>query len=108
MSPTSITSVIMEGGLARCVTATATIAPGSPGISIRGVTASATREIRMLVVAAARRRGISLPRKAVIIDFDVPFESTSELALAALLAIAGTICSRDTEGMGIPSGEHLY
>lgn len=110
MSPTSITSVIMEGGLARCVTATATIAPGSPGISIRGVTASATREIRMLVVAAARRRGISLPRKAVIIelDFDVPFESTSELALAALLAIAGTICSRDTEGMGIPSDEHLY
>ncbi len=100
----------MEGGLARCVTATATISPGSPGISIRGVTSSATREIRMLVVAAARRRGIRLPRKAVIIElgFDVPFESTSELALAALLAIAGTICPSDTEGVGIPSGEHLY
>ena len=110
MYPTSFASVITEGGSTRCVTATATIAPGSPGISIRGVTSSAAREIRMLVVAAARRRGIRLPRKTVTIelDFDVPFESTSELALAALLSIAGTFCPSDTEGAGTPSGEHLY
>lgn len=93
MHPISFASVITEGGSTHCITATATIALGSPSISIRGVTSSATREIRMLVVAVARRRGISLPRKAVTVelDFDVPFESTSELALAALLSIAGTI-----------------
>lgn len=97
MYPISFASVITEGGSTRCVTATATIAPGSPGISIRGVTASAAREIRMLVVDAARRRGIRLPRKtiAVELDFDVPFESTNELAFATLLSIAWTIGSAD-------------
>lgn len=102
----SITSVITQGGPTRCITASAAVAPGDPGISIRGVTPSAAREIRMLVVAAAKRRGIRLPRKAVIVDlaFDVPFESTSELAFASLLSIAGTICPSDAKGENASSG----
>lgn len=94
MNPSSITSVITEGGLVRCITATATVASGNPGISIRGVTASASREIRMLVMTAAIKRGLHLPRKAITVElaFDVPFESASELAFTALLSIAETIC----------------
>lgn len=94
MNPSSITSVITEGARARCITATATIAPGNPGISILGVTGAAARDICFLLMAAAKRHGIRLPRKAVTIElvFDVPFERTSELAFTALLSIAGTIC----------------
>ena len=110
MSPTSITSITAEGGLARCITATADVAPGNPGISIRGVTDAAACDIRFLVIAAAKRHGIRLPRKAVMIElvFDVPFECTSELAFAALLSIAGTNCPSDAGGAGAPSSEHLY
>lgn len=94
MNPSCITSVITEGGISRCVTATATAAPGNPGISIRGVTDAAACDIRFLVMAAAARRDIRLPRKAITVElaFDVPFERTSELAFTALLSITGTIC----------------
>ncbi len=94
MNSSSITSVITEDGLARCITATATVAPGHPGISILGVTSATAHEIRMLVMAAVKRYGLHLPREAVAIKlvFDVPFERTSELAFTALLAVAGAIC----------------
>lgn len=94
MSPSSITSALTEDGLARCITAATTVAPGHPSISILGVTDVAARDIRLLVTAAARRHGLHLPREAITIElvFDVPFERTSELAFAALLSIAGTIC----------------
>jgi len=102
--------VIAEGGIARCITATATVVSGCSGISILGVADADASDIRFLVMVVAKKRGPRLPREAITIKlvFDVPFERTSELAFTALLAIAGTICSRDTEGMGIPSGEHLY
>ena len=103
MNPPCITCVITEGGIARCVTATATIAPGNPSIFRRGVTDAAASGIRLLVMAAARRSGLLLPREAVTIElvFDVPFERTSELAFTALLAVAGTICpSRVQLGTG--------
>ena len=95
MNPSSITNVITEGGIARCITATAAATPGNPGISIRGVTDAADSDIHLLVMAAATRRDIRLPRKAITVElvFDVPFEQTSELAFAALLSIAETICS---------------
>lgn len=92
MNTSSITSIVTKGGPARCITATATVASGNPGISIRGVTASASREIRMLVMTAAIKHGLRLPRKAITVElaFDVPFESASELAFTALLSIAET------------------
>lgn len=110
MNPASITSVITEDGLARCITATATTAPGQPDIFILGVTDAAALDIRFLVIAAAKRHGIRLPREAVMIElaFDVPFESTSELAFSALLSIAGTICPSNVGGAGASSNEHLY
>lgn len=94
MECTCISSVITDSGIARCITATATIASGKPDISIRGVTDVAARDIRRLVMAVAARRNIRLPRKAITVElaFDVPFERTSELAFATLLSITGTIC----------------
>ena len=94
MNPSSITNVIAEGGIARCITATATVVSGYSGISILGVTDAAARDIRFLVRVVAKKRGLRLPQEAITIKlvFDVPFERTSELAFTALLAIAGTIC----------------
>ena len=88
----SITSVIIEGGISRCITATATVVPGHPSISISGVTDAAARDIRFLILAAAARRDIRLPQKAITIElvFDVPFERTSELAFVALAILQRT------------------
>ncbi len=89
MKHSAITSVITEGGLTRYITATATIAPGNFDVSVRGVTELAAREIRSLIMAAAKRGGFRLPRKAVTVElaFDVPFERTSELGFAAFMSL---------------------
>lgn len=89
-----IASVITENGLSRCISATATSAPGKVDLRITGVTDRAAREIRALLIAAMQMRGIKLPKRTITIEliFDVPFEATSELCLAAYISIAGTIC----------------
>ncbi len=89
MKHSAITSVITEGGLTRYITATATIAPGNFDVSVRGVTELAAHEIRSLIMAAAKRYGLRLPRKAVTVElaFDVPFERTSELGFAAFMSL---------------------
>lgn len=94
MENVTIASVITEDGLSRCISATATSAPGTPNLEISGVTDRAAREIKALTVAALQARGIRLPRCAITVNlvFDVPFEATSELCLAAFASITETIC----------------
>lgn len=94
MENVTVTSVITENRLPRCISATATSAPGKPDLRITGVTDRAAREIRALVLAAMQARGIQLPERInrVELVFDVPFEATSELALAAFISITETIC----------------
>lgn len=94
MENVTITSVITENGLPRCISATASSAPGKPDLRITGVTDRAAREIKALLLASMRIRGIRLPRRAITVElvFDVPFEATSELALAAYISIVETIC----------------
>ncbi|WP_172135271.1 hypothetical protein [Adlercreutzia sp. ZJ473] len=90
----TIASVIAEGGLTRCISATATMAPGAPGLRITGVTDLAACDIRALVLAAMGKRGIRLPERAVAVElaFDVPFEHASELGFAVFVSVAETIC----------------
>ena len=73
----------------RCITACAHVMPGDSGLAVRGVTDSASDEIRKLVLDAVRRRSFNLPNGAITIslDFDVPFEKTSELAFATIAAL---------------------
>lgn len=93
MENVTIASVITEDGLSRRISATATSVPGKPDLRITGVTDRASREIKALTVAALQARGIRLPRCAITVDlvFDVPFEATSELCLAAFTSITETI-----------------
>ncbi len=75
---------------------TASLARGVPDLRITGVTARAASEIRALVLAAMKTRGIRLPKRAVTVDlvFDVPFEAISELSLAvyaSLVSASGII-----------------
>ena len=94
MENVTIASVIAENGLSRCISATATSAPGKPDLRITGVTDRAAREIKALLIASMRKRGIKLPKRTITIEliFDVPFEATRELCLAAYTSIAETIC----------------
>ncbi len=94
MENVTIASIIIENGLSRCISAAATSAPGKPDLRITGVTDRAAREIKALLIAAMQMRGIKLPKRTISIEliFDVPFESTSELCLAACMSIAETFC----------------
>lgn len=94
MEYVTIASVITENGLSRSISATASSAPGKPDLQITGVTDRAAREIKALLLASMRIRGIKLPRRTITVKlvFDVPFEATSELVLAAYISIAETIC----------------
>lgn len=94
MSNTMIASVITESGLTRCISATTTMTPGVPRLRISGVTDRAADEIKALLLAALKKRGVRLPRRAITVDlvFDVPFEATSELGFAAVVSIVETIC----------------
>ena len=89
MDSTTIASVITEGRLTRCISATTTMETGTPCLRISGVTDRAASEIATLVLAALKKRGARLPRRAIIVDliFDVPFEATSELGLAAYVSL---------------------
>jgi len=89
MSNTTIASVITEGGLTRCISATTTMATGAPSLRISGVTDRASSEIEALVLAVLKKRGARLPRRAITVDlaFDVPFEATSELGFAAYVSL---------------------
>lgn len=89
-----IASVITENGLSRCISATATSAPGKANLEINGVTDRAACKIKALTMAALQTRGIRLPRCEITVDlvFDVPFEATSELCLAAFISLAEAIC----------------
>ena len=89
MDNTTIASVITEGGLTRCISATTTMVTGTPCLRISGVTDRAASEIATLVLAALKKRGARLPRRAITVDliFDVPFEATSELGLAAYVSL---------------------
>lgn len=90
MEAIAFASVIAEVDTTRCVSATATVHHGAPGLCVTGVTDRAAREIGGLVLAAMRKRGLNLPGRAIIVDltFDVPFESTSELTFATFCALA--------------------
>lgn len=92
MKSAAITSVISDDNPMRCITAIVCAMPGDINLAVRGVTDTASEEIRKLVLDAARRRGIDLPKGAIAVelDFDVPFEKTSELAFASLAAL---LCS---------------
>lgn len=94
MENVTIASVITENGLSRCISAAATTAPGKPDLRITGVTDRAAREIKALLIAAMLARDIQLPNRTITVEliFDVPFEATSELCLAAYMSIAETIC----------------
>lgn len=94
MDSMTIASVITEGGLTRCISATTTMMPGVPRLRISGVTDRAASEIEALLLTAMKKRGVRLPRRAITVDliFDVPFEATSELGFAAIVSIAETIC----------------
>lgn len=94
MEAIAFANVITECGTTRCVSATATVQQGEPGLCVTGVTDRAAREIDGLVLAAMRKRGLGLPGRAVTVDlaFDVPFEATSELAFATFMALTETIC----------------
>lgn len=94
MNNATIATVITEEGISRCISATPSSVPGTSHIRITGVTEMAANEIRALVMTAIQARGIHLPERAITVDlvFDVPFEATSELALAAYISIAETIC----------------
>lgn len=89
MRTSTITSVIADDNPMRCITASVQVIPGDSDLAVRGVTDSASDEIRKLVLDAARRRGFNLPNGAITVslDFDVPFEKTSELAFATIAAL---------------------
>ncbi len=93
MNNATIATVITEEGISRCISATPAFGPGTSDLCITGVTERAASEIRALVIAAMQARGIHLPERAITVDlvFDVPFEATSELALATYISIAETI-----------------
>lgn len=94
MDNATIAAVITEEGISRCISATSSSAPDTSDLRITGATERAASEIRALVIAAMQARGIHLPERAITVDlvFDVPFEAASELALAAFMSIAETIC----------------
>lgn len=94
MGHVTIATVITEYGTSRCISATPSSEPDTSDLRVTGVTERAASEIRALVIAAMLARGIKLPDRAITVDlvFDVPFEATSELCLAAYLSIAETIC----------------
>lgn len=94
MSHVAIATVITENGISRRISATPSSGPGTSDLRITGVTERAASEISALVIAAMLARGIQLPDRAITVDlvFDVPFEATSELALAAYISIVETIC----------------
>lgn len=93
MRSATITSVVEDDNPMRFITASASISPGRRGLVIRGVTDSAAANVRELVLESARRAGIRLPAGAIAItlSFDVPFEATSELALAAFASLAEAV-----------------
>ena len=97
MSHVTIATVITENGISRCISATPSSEPGTSDLRITGVTERAASEISALVIAAMLARCIQLPDRAITVDlvFDVPFEETSELALAAYISIVETIWSAD-------------
>lgn len=94
MDGATFASVIIDKGITRCISATATMTPGAPGLVIGGVTELAAREIQVVVFAALGKRGIRLPSCGITVDlvFDVPFEATSELAFATYVSLTETIC----------------
>lgn len=94
MDGTTFASVVTDKGLTRCISATATMTPGAPGLVIGGVTNLAAREIKAVVLAALGKRGIRLPSCNITVDlaFDVPFEATCELAFATYVSLTETIC----------------
>ena len=94
MGSATFASVMTEKGLTRCISATVTMASGTPGLAIGGVTDLAAREIKAVVLAALAKRGIRLPSCmiTVFLVFDVPFESSSELAFATYVSLDETIC----------------
>ena len=94
MSHVAIATVITENGISRCISATPSSEPDTSDLRITGVTERAASEISALVIAAMLARCIQLPDRAITVDlvFDVPFEETSELALAAYISIVETIC----------------
>lgn len=99
MENATIASVITENGLSRCISATATSAPGKPGLRISGVTERAAAEIKALVIAAMQTYGLQLPKRTITVGlvFDVPFEATSELALVAFMSLAHVSGIMETE-----------
>lgn len=92
----TITSVVEGDNHMRFITANARICPGRRSLAIRGVTDSAAEDIRELVLESAGRAGLRLPAGAIAItlSFDVPFEATSELALAAFASLAEALRDR--------------
>lgn len=92
MQTSTISSVISDENPMRCITASVCVMPGDTSLAVQCVTDSASEEIRKLVLDAAHRRSVDFPKGAITVelDFDVPFEKTSELAFAALAAL---LCS---------------
>lgn len=89
----TVASLIEDENPARLITACARISLGENCLEIRGVTDSAAEDIRELVLECARCAGLRLPAGAIAItlSFDVPFEATSELALAAFASLAEAV-----------------
>ena len=94
MDNVTIATVITEDGISRCISATTSLARGVPDLRITGVTDRAASEIKALVLAVLKKRGVRLPQRTITVDltFDVPFEATSELGFAAIVSIAWSIC----------------
>lgn len=89
----TVTSVVKDENPMRLITACARITLGENSLEIRGVTDPTAEDIRELVLESARRAGLRLPAGAIAIalSFDVPFEATSELALAAFASLAEAV-----------------
>lgn len=89
----TVTSIVEDENPARLITACARISLGENSLEIRGVTDSAAEDIRELVLESARCAGLRLPAGAIAItlSFDVPFEATTELALAAFASLAEAV-----------------
>lgn len=89
MKSATITSVVSDDNPMRCITASVSATSGHSSLIVRGVTDTASEEIRKLLLDAIQRRGINLPKGAIAIelDFDIPFEKTTELTFTAITAL---------------------
>ena len=58
MDNVTIATVITEDGISRCISATTSLARGVPDLRITGVTDRAASEIKALVLAVLKKRGV--------------------------------------------------